>query len=513
MREPFGMSKQEIAERISLLRVSVKEDKKRVAEELVEYKAAAKALKKAQNNLEAAERAYDKRDSERNARILDRANEAHNNASERYDELNNSVTALVETVHKDYIAISDLLDGRRSDKVMDEYERYNDSVMARIMNIQAYTDTVDAYNLDDGDEEEDDFAMAIPAIPVINGAPAPAPTAAPTAAPAPQAAPAPAMPAYPYPQYIPMPMPYPTYAPATQAAQAAPAPEAAQPKIAPVSIDVSPMLEKALEATMQKFTAAFDKKIEQFLADHPVNIPVGTAPAAPAGELSYGVKEIAALEGLILDDEQALIDKLTAMIETLKTLASGMAQLSALCAEISEKQGAANDMQKQTNDMQRQTMRDQKGIQVSQRVIGQDQAAIAHDQTLLQEQQKTLAENQQALVEAQQAMEETQRLVAENQATLEEAMKDAMQVQKDMIGAQQAIIAGNAKNIEAQGDLVEKQNATLALQKEALVAQKATFREQKALVEKQKTAFEPKKAKAAKEGSEPVAEATVEAEA
>ena len=85
-----------------------------------------------------------------------------------------------------------------------------------------------------------------------------------------------------------MPMPFPYAAPAQQAPEAAP-----QPKIAPVSIDVSPMLEKALEATLQKFTAAFDKKIEQFLAEHPVNIPVGEAPvAAPAGEASYGVKEI-----------------------------------------------------------------------------------------------------------------------------------------------------------------------------------------------------------------------------
>ena len=488
MRESIEMSKKEKNAKVSVLRVSIKEDQKRVSDELGVYQNAARDVNKTAKALAAAESAYERKDTEKNAVRYDDANDSYLAAVDVYKDSGARIGRLVEVVRKRYLELADLLDEAKADKVLEEFERYNDSVMARILKIQETTETVDAYEPDE--EEEDNIPMAIPEIPVSNGVPAP--QAAPAPAPAAPAAQAPAYaaPAYPYPQYVPMPMPMP-YPYSAPSAQPAPAQEAAQtPKIAPVSIDVSPMLEKALEATMNKFVAAFDKKIEEFIAEHPVNIPVSATPATPvavpAGDGSYGVSEIAALEGLILDDEQALINKLTAMIENLKVLASGMAELSALCAEISEKQNTANDLQKQTNDMQRQTLRDQKGIQVGQRVVAQDQAAIAHDQTLLQEQQKTLQENQQALVEAQQAMEETQRLVSQNQTTLEEAMKDAMQVQKDMIATQQAIIVGNAKNVEAQNDVAEKQSATLALQKEALTAQRQIYRDQKATLDKQK---------------------------
>ena len=105
--------------------------------------------------------------------------------------------------------------------------------------------------------------MAVPESPVANGTPAPA--AQPQQAPAyAQAA------AYQYPQYIPVPMPMPNYY----------APQDAQPNIAPVSIDVSPMLEKALEATLAKFVSAFDKKIERFVDEHPIDIPVSSVGGA-----------------------------------------------------------------------------------------------------------------------------------------------------------------------------------------------------------------------------------------
>ena len=479
MPESRGTGRKDINARADVLRASAREDQRKVTEELNFYGVAAKDVKKTAKDLEAAERAYEKRDSARNARIYDEANAAHLAAKGVYRDTGMRVNSLIEEVRKDYVAMSELYDDKRAERIMDEFERYNDRVTARILNIQELTESVDGFETDDFDFEEDDETMAIPEIPVQQA------TAAQTAQQTNQAAGAYAAPAYsPYPQYMPMPMPMPIpYPYPQQGAVGAAAQEGAQPKIAPVSIDVSPMIEKALEATMAKFAAAFDKKLEDFMAEHEVNLPVGQA----ASGATYGAGEIAALEGLILDDEQALIDKLTAMIENLKVLANGMAELSAVCAELFDRQNNVNEMQKQTNDMQRQTLRDQKGIQVGQRVITQDQISVAQDQVALQEQQKAVADNQKALADAQQAMEETQRLVAENQATIEEAMKNAMQVQKDMIVAQQNIIAGNAKNVDAQNDLVEKQAATLALQKEALVAQRQMLRDQKTVVDKQKS--------------------------
>ena len=480
MLDIFGTNFSERKAQVAELRETLNEDKKRVSDELVYYKSVAKDVKKAKKRVENAEAAYNKRESERNSVRLDEAKDELEATLNAFAESEGQVKLLLDSVHTDYSSIADQYHGRKSDRIMDGYEKYNSSIISRMIEIQAITES-DGYF----ESEEEETNMAIPEIPVANNTPAP--QAAPQQAPAhaPQAAPAYAAPAYQYPQYIPVPMPMPySYAPQHQAA-----PEAAgTPNIAPVSIDVSPMIEKAIDATMQKFVAAFDKKLERFVNEHPVDLPMSRGGVAISG----GEGEIASMEGLILDDEQAIIEKLATMIETLKALSASMNELSTLCADIAVKQSTANEMQKQTNDMQRQTLREQKGIQVGQRVVNQDQAAIVAEQTALQDQQKAMLDNQKALVEGQQAMEETHRLVAENQAAIDAAMKAAIAAQKEVIAAQQSINAANAKNLDAQNDAIEKQGATLALQKEALSAQKQMLRDQKSMNEKQKSAGEKK---------------------
>lgn len=477
-------------EQVNELRNTLNDDKRRVNDELTYFKSVAKDIKKAKSRVESAQAAYDKRESLKNATKLEDANDELAATISSFEESEGQIRILLDTIQVDYSNIAALYNGRKSDRVMDEFEKYNSSILSRIIDIQAYTET-DGYL--ESDEEEAEQTMAIPEIPVANGTPNPA--AAPQ-----QAAPAYAPPAYQYPQYIPVPMPMPYGYPPQQPQ----APEAnSTPNIAPVSIDVSPMLEKALEATMQKFVAAFDKRIEKFVNEHPVNVPV-----ASVGGASYGASsEIATLEGAVIEEEQVIIEKLAAMVENLKALSESMDQLSTLCAEIAVKQNTANEMQKQTNDMQRLTLREQKGVQVGQRVINQDQAVVTQEQIALQDQQKVLLESQQALIEGQQAMEEAQRLVAENQAVIDEALKAAVAAQKEVISAQQAINASNAKALDAQNDVAEKQSATLALQREALAAQRQMFRDQKSMVEKQKSlgGDAPKK-KAKADDAEPAAE-------
>ena len=72
-----GTGKKDINARADVLRASAREDQRRVTEELNFYNAAAKDVRKTAKDLEAAERAYEKRDSARNARIYDEANAAH----------------------------------------------------------------------------------------------------------------------------------------------------------------------------------------------------------------------------------------------------------------------------------------------------------------------------------------------------------------------------------------------------------------------------------------------------
>ena len=488
--ENFGdMFSSEKREQANELRNTLNDDKKRVSDELTYFKSIAKDIKKAKKRVEQAQAAYDKRESVKTASKLEDARDELAATLGSFEESEGQIKLLLDTIQLDYSNIAALYNGRKSDRIMDEFEKYNKSVLTRIIDIQAYTET-DGYLESEVEEEENN--MAIPEIPVANGTPTQ--QAAPQ-----QAAPTYAAPAYQYPQYIPVPMPMPYgYPPQQQAPEA----QNTTPNIAPVSIDVSPMLEKALEATMQKFVAAFDKRIEKFVNEHPVNVPVTSV----GGGASYASGEIAALEGAVLEDEQALLDKLAAMTETLKALSASMDQLSTLCAEIAVKQNTANEMQKATNDMQRQTLREQKGVQVGQRVINQDQAVVTQEQIDLQGQQKLLLESQQAIVEGQQAMEEAQRLVAENQAAIDSALRAAVAAQKEVINAQQVINAGNAKTLDAQNDLAEKQSATLALQKEALAAQRQMFRDQKSMIEKQKALGGEAPKKKAKADEEPAAE-------
>ena len=77
MPESRGTGRKDINARADVLRASAREDQRKVTEELNFYGVAAKDVKKTAKDLENAERAYEKRDSARNARIYDEANAAH----------------------------------------------------------------------------------------------------------------------------------------------------------------------------------------------------------------------------------------------------------------------------------------------------------------------------------------------------------------------------------------------------------------------------------------------------
>ena len=482
MRESTAMTKKKLQARIAELEFSVKAKKNRVNDALDIYKAAAQAVNLDTKKFVVADKTYSKSSSAKNAEKFDEAKEQLLVSVASYQEAGASLNAAVDAVREEYAALAEL--SPSSSKVLYECDRYCESVDKAVEKLQALTDGIDipetpiaeimdsVYNAEDEEEEEieetfeeeEEEEEEAPVAPVKQAAKQVAET-----------------PVY-------------TYDPT--------------PKVAPVVVDVSSIVEKAIAATMQKFSMAFDRRIEAFIAEHPVNIPVNAVAAAPAAQTTegtpalvsrtYGADEILALESTILDDEKFLIEKLTDMMESLKTLTEAMANVSATYAELADKQANVNAVQKQTNDMQRHTLREQQGIQVSQRVISQDQIAIAQEQALLTEQQTAMKDRQQSVADAQQTLEETQRLVMENQSTLEKAMNTVMKTQKDLIAAHQAVLAGNSKNVEMQKEVTDKQAETLELQKEALATQKQLLRDQKSTNDKQKARTQKKPAKAEK---------------
>ena len=469
MREGVEMTKRERRERARDLQLFIRETQKKVSYEIGLYRACAKGVNEAARDFQNADIAYSKKPSVRNSSVYEETKAHLLESAGSYKRAGAQVAATVDSINEAYAELMQV--SQNAAKVKMDLDRYNATVTESIRNIQAMIEGVE---IEDAPKEEETMIEKNNTYEPAKETPAQESAPAYAYNGAAYAPPAYAQPAYPHPAYA-----HPAYAQPAYAQPTYPGYGYEAPKVAPVSIDVSAIVEKAIAATMDKFSEALDKRIATYMENYDLNLP------AQSGK-TYGAGEIAAVEATILEDEQFLLDKLTAMMESIKSLTAQVAELSAAYAEIASRSADANELQKQTNDMQRRTLREQQGIQVSQRVISQDQIAVAQSQAALAEQQKVVQERQQAITEAQGAMEETQRVVAENQATLEESMKTVMQSQKDIIAAQQALMTGNAKNAEAQAEMAARQAETLALQKEALTSQKQVLRDQKSTLEKQK---------------------------
>ena len=260
---------------------------------------------------------------------------------------------------------------------------------------------------------------------------------------------------------------------------APPAPPAPQVepevKVAPIEIDVSAAVAKAVDAVMDKLSAALDEKIGAYAA---------TALPDLASLANFGPTVEAMAQ--VSEDQEFLLAKVTGVVEKVQGMTDSLMEMNETLATAAKKQGEISEQQKKTNDIQRYTQREQQGIQATQKVIGKDQIELAEAQLLVNEQQKAATDRQKAIGEAQQALTEQQQALVDTQGAIEEAMKSVMQTQKDIISGQQAIIRGNDANVEASKDLIAMQNEVSALQKDAVSAQKAVVREQKNITERQK---------------------------
>ena len=252
------------------------------------------------------------------------------------------------------------------------------------------------------------------------------------------------------------------------------APQQPEVKVAPIQVDVSKAVAKAVDAVMEKLSAALDEKLAAYAAAMPEMDKL--ASIGPAAEAVAQVS----------DDEAFLLEKVSAVVEKVQTMTDTLMAMNEALAEASKKQGEISEQQKKTNDIQRYTQREQQGIQATQKVIGKDQIDLAAAQVLVTEQQKAATERQQAVGEAQQALTEQQQAMVDTQGAIEEAMKSVLAAQKDIINGQQAIIRGNDANVEASKELVALQTEVSAQQKEAVSAQKAVAREQKNITDRQK---------------------------
>ncbi len=296
-------------------------------------------------------------------------------------------------------------------------------------------------------------------------------------------------------------------------------PERPSYRLAPVTIDISKEITKAVECAMEKFGAALEMKINEYVASLPAFVS-GLDPDFDITEtvnealqsmaenvdakialLAEKIDEVASnsnvanmeafghayqLAEQVSDDENFIMNKLTGMLENVKELNEKMLALSATHMEIAEKQKEIVDLQRQTNDVQRYTLREQEGVQVNQKVIGKDQIAIVENQAIIAEEQKNIAAIQAEIVESQKVTTVDQKAVLDAQTALEDAMKSIIDEQDNLNKNQREILKENAQNYDIQQEIASLQVEITNAQKDVIGSQKQLFRDQKALTEKQK---------------------------
>ena len=108
--------------------------------------------------------------------------------------------------------------------------------------------------------------------------------------------------------------------PAEEPAKAAPA-----LTLAPISIDISTTVERTVAQAMDKFSAALEKKLADYMKTLELAVPEFTASASG---VSTAAKESAELQAKIAEDESYLLDKLVALVEQLKGLNTSIVGVS-----------------------------------------------------------------------------------------------------------------------------------------------------------------------------------------
>jgi len=263
--------------------------------------------------------------------------------------------------------------------------------------------------------------------------------------------------------------------------------------VAPVTIDVTPIVENAIRATMQRLEAGFEMKIKSYLDNlviptpeiKPVAVTEEVKVATVSSELAKTVSANSELEAHILEEQTALYERLSTMCTSIQTLTEKIVELSTTYMALTSKHKDITELQKQVNDMQRQTQRDQQGVQVAQKVINNDQVEVVAAQALIKEQQEKLVTEQKELTEKQAEIIRMQDAVVAAEKELEVQMKA-------LLSTSQTIVQGAVRIEEAQKSIAERQAEVAQSQKETLTAQKQVQKEQRSVAEKQKTVTEEK---------------------
>ncbi len=263
--------------------------------------------------------------------------------------------------------------------------------------------------------------------------------------------------------------------------------------IEPVRIDISAIVQRAVEDALDKFGVLLERKSQQLLSEYTAKESQKVSERTEENGASSSQTQESELESSIkmaesvVSEQSNLIEKIKENMQTLDALSRCMIDIGAKLMELSNKQTDSLEMQKNISDMQRTLAREIAGLQVKQRLINKEQGDVYEEQAVVIEHQKSNIERQRILSQSQAGVADMQKTVNESHLLIEESMKELMNSQKQIVTAQQQIMLANRKNMDMQNSLIAKQEEIQALQKEAFSSNKKLLRSQKVLNDKLKS--------------------------
>ena len=175
-------------------------------------------------------------------------------------------------------------------------------------------------------------------------------------------------------------------------------------EISPVSINIGPTVERAVERAITELSDALDKRISETLST--VELPAGnTADAAAVLDAAERVSTAAKALSEVLADLDTVIADVGAMVEK--------------CRNIVE--------------MQRGATREMQGIEVKQKLVNQEQTALIEAQEIVLQHQRIISEKHASISEAQSLSADAVAKIIESQTAIDSSLKDSIKAQKSLL--------------------------------------------------------------------------------
>ena len=195
--------------------------------------------------------------------------------------------------------------------------------------------------------------------------------------------------------------------------------------IAPINIDVTAIVSKAVEATVEKLQASLDGKLSAYVEslDLPEQREVNSAPfaasRAPAGPTDTEREQALALareEARVYGELQAISESLKELRKEIETATEALASAAKAQSLIAEEQKRTAEAQTETAEAQKKITEAQTETAEAQKKITEAQTETAEAQRRIALEQKETADIQKKTVRLQQGVRISQRLLDEESA-------------------------------------------------------------------------------------------------